>query len=116
MKPADILRMIENVSPDDAGKMDEIDARVAEYLHGLDKVVIGTPPPYTRSRNALKGIRTNWWYPRVDITPNGNYYASMVDKSVKIRHTEFNTPFLPTEELAELHAIIQAIAYERGGE
>jgi hypothetical protein len=67
-----ILKMIETVDPADTEKLDEIDARVGEYLD------YNSPDP-----KAVIGSREN------------------------------ASPELQTEELAELHAIVQAIEYER---
>lgn len=73
---------------------------------------------YTRSRDALKSIRPEGWY--IWIQQNGNGYRShlrdfpFVGNRDKLRSKCFENQFTaPTEELAELHAILQAIAYDR---
>lgn len=127
MGAADILKMIETVSPDDTAKLDEIDARVDCYKWGYDFHDVNSvegcfvsyfhkgPLPedkygnlsqkYTRSRDALKAIRPEgWWF--------GICGAYWCDFGKKLDERK-PTPELPTEELAELHAIIQAIEYER---
>lgn len=72
-------------------------------------------PHYTRSRDALKSIRPEGW--NLDITSanqNYPYSKAKIYISAGFRDKEaFYSPELPTEELAELHAIIQAIQYER---
>lgn len=131
-----ILKMIETVDPADTAKLDEIDARLwclinghiwtefsangqFFYTHkdGYKTVTVNyrdAVPEYTRSRDALKAIRPerwNSWYME-NTMGDCRCYASIEDgRSIAIPDTSYNT--LPTEELAELHAIIQAIAYER---
>jgi len=67
---------------------------------------------YTRSRDALKDIRPEGWTPT-------KLMGNVINKlwSFGLYHWPSNTSTvqtsLPTEELAELHAIIQAIDYER---
>jgi len=121
-----ILKMIEEVDPSDTAKMDEIDQKVSEYIEGRelkfndDKVAYwGTVdwidgecwvslPRYTRSRDSLKRVRPNgyrWGF--MDYGENSIKYS--YERGVYV----IFSPKLPTEELAELHAIIQAIAYER---
>jgi hypothetical protein len=134
MTPAQtILKLIESVDPSDTAKLDEIDARVWCLTHGQEYVgrnVSGeecfrngyngmTPTSarkarkYTRSRDALKAIRPEgfvWQHlthyegfsTRAELNP-------VTDKSIVLSSPRF----LPTEELAELHAIIQAIEHER---
>jgi hypothetical protein len=130
MTPAsDVLRLIETVDPVDTAKLDEIDARVwcwlsdcdfggGDFDNGITFKAIpqrGAPaffkslPPwekYTRSRDALKAIRPEGFFPNISRSPKGNYCCSS-------SFYDFEAPFLPTEEIAELHAIIQAIEYER---
>jgi len=74
-------------------------------------------PKYTRSRDALKQIRPEGWCftinphhciahgPRIIYSePEVNFFE----------HESLSSPdFLPTEELAELHAILQSIEWER---
>lgn len=123
----EILKLIETVSPDDAAKLDEIDARVSHYIH--DKVFIrwmggGSfnkySDKYTRSRDALKEIRPNGFYFQLQEFNNGVYGAALTDKIIdktQVFKPEYclRSTYLPTEELAELHAIISAIEYERNG-
>ena len=143
-----ILKMIENADPEDTAKLDEIDARVHEYLgyywHGggssaEDKIYAGhwadypdgkrgkglcecesdeyfapEPPEYTRSRDALKAIRPKdcWLETGTDIKDDDTYsYRCRLWHWSESRQRR--EPALPTEELAELHAIIQAIEFER---
>lgn len=130
-----IMKMIEEVSPDDAAKLDEIDARVWCYLHGYkfaackhDRIFVLDEYQceieklngvcflkYTRSRDALKAIRPlNFEFP-LDVLTNGagfvfGYGCPAFNNGTFL--AGYKKP-LPTEELAELHAIIQAIAHER---
>ncbi len=66
-------------------------------------------PEYTRSRDALKAIRPEGWSVFTHTTSTGSM-ATMERLSPQKLVTMRN---LPAEELAELHAIIQAIEYER---
>lgn len=122
-----ILKMIETVSPDDKAKLDEIDARVGFYLgehknledyyRGKDQdakiehaVFWGHITKYTRSRDALKAIRPEGWTFAID--------ASAPESGIEVMFWKgkFQAEIVSdckTEELAELHAIIQAIEYER---
>lgn len=83
-------------------------------------------PQYTRSRDALKQIRpanykpynilndfigckknkNHWYFELQKINDDGTMFGG-------INNISFEGEDLPTEELAELHAIIQAIEYER---
>lgn len=137
MTAADILKLIETVDPSDTAKLDEIDARVWCYLNGHwfvgkmrkaaeDKTSFtyikkGTDAThwntvsktenlycakhYTRSRDALKAIRPEGWTFEIIKHSNEMFSARYGDI--------INSNTQPTEELAELHAIIQAIEYER---
>lgn len=130
-----ILRMIEAMKPDDTAALDEIDARVWCYLNGylylrkqLDYHVYSfgddlecflyqsRDREYTRSRDALKAVRPEGW--RLEIqhvrslskAGTTKWYSSLISPCGDY---EVNCGPMLTEELAELHAIIQAIAYER---
>lgn len=126
--------MIEEVDPADTAKLDEIDARVkrwigwdcggGEWSQGFfnEKYKSGWRPEYkyTRSRDALKVIRPDGWL----FVIQSSGFVQAIGKDIiyhepEVNLKEYNTlqspsNNLPTEELAELHAIIQAIAYERG--
>lgn len=136
----EILRMIEAVDPADSAKLDEIDARVFCFLptpNGLPPMKFvrmfgdgycfsaipaggreapyALPNPrYTRSRDALKAIRPEGWIMGIcfKIQANG-YCAGLYRLSAENDIAEEHSEPLPTEELAELHAILQAIEYER---
>lgn len=134
-----ILEMIKVVSPDDTVAMDEIDARMEAYLADKEYSSHGhkeAPPDlyvrfksgdggwirrYTRSRDALKAIRPEGWtFVLRCYVPKGHTHAEIYDCSM-LRGIEAERGAapevkgfgLPTEELAEIHAIIQAIEYER---
>lgn len=105
---AEILKMIETVDPADTAKLDEIDARVLEYINANGIIHRWSSRlKYTRSRDALKAIRPEGW------TYSCGFVGHARLCSVK-RGAAFHAEKLPSEELAELHAIIQAIEYERG--
>lgn len=135
-----ILEMIEGVDPEDTKTLDEIDIRVeaykknmkiiayphrvdwgdkggVQYYHNMatvdhkDMAKLVCYNKYTRSRDALKKIR-----------PDGYIHGGHDDDDPQKFKFEFVTKFpckafvsrnLPTEELAELHCIIQAIQWER---
>lgn len=114
-----ILELIEAVDPQDSEALDEIDKLADTYVHGPQP----EPPyirlafySYCRSRDALKAIRPEGW--RFQVNYRGGTRLNEIEFYVHARylnHTDRTVGghTLPTEELAELHAIIQAIAYER---
>jgi hypothetical protein len=160
MTAKQILTLIESVDPSDTAKLDEIEARVCEYLggfsyfqskHGCYSVTVKGDeyskywphsgaydgycqhtgkkkkfpeafpysqfkydghlecPEYTRSRDALKAIRPEGW----DFTISTQYKICWGQKG---QDKTLNYVWSKTEELAELHAIIQAIEYDRGAQ
>jgi len=67
---------------------------------------------YTRSRDALKAIRPEGWFLTMEGWPQDK--PPLWRYKISLRYmTNFISPPLQTEELAELHAIIQAIGYDR---
>lgn len=140
MTAKDILSLIESVDPSDTEKMDEIELRAYSYIKnegflgvgkneaGQDKYIfareyINGPgkyqlfkseiPKYTRSRDALKCIRPEGW-----AAFSMDFYGAFSD--IRFWKCELGKPGkavastgLPTEELAELHAIIQSLEHER---
>ncbi len=130
---AELLKLIETVDPSDSAKLDEIDARVWCWMNSntydycfrnnANELVAKTPeenvvtniPLYTRSRDALKAIRPEGWYffcnPKWCIAETKKYDDYTGNKLIFE-----SSPYCKTEELAELHAIIQAIDYERNNE
>lgn len=133
MSVKDILHLIEIVSPDDEAKLNEIDARTHSYLQQEEFVemtqstgcvrhykvrptvdgdggfrMCGYSHLYTRSRDALKSIRpdrfelTEWEY-------GHEYKFNLIAKI----YPEVFYGGGASEELAELHCILQAIEYER---
>lgn len=116
-----ILKMIEEVDPNDRAKLDEIDFDVCMWLiperkrRQIERGFTGLYhiPKYTRSRDALKSIRPiGWGYDHDVIFDKWAIVGYMTEGFAK----DFpcvESPILPTEELAELHAIIQSIAYDR---
>jgi hypothetical protein len=133
-----ILEMIENADPSDRKTLDEIDARVHCYLqnctygHGGITIPAGwtrgdiwveqpntqfggqnisAGPNYCSSRDALKQIRPEGWgvMVRQSAPDKVDCFIHRFDLSVGNR----NAQNMPTEELAELHAIIQALDHAR---
>ncbi|QKZ15906.1 hypothetical protein [Spirosoma sp. KUDC1026] len=125
-----ILKLIETVDPADTAKLDEIDARAtAFYLRqtydtysntvGFDNERCVYTKEHgwikrlelTRSRDALKAIRPEGYFL---ICNDQNDPEQFRCEFLASHKTLTIYAYAPTEELAELHAIIQAIEYERG--
>lgn len=74
---------------------------------------------YTRSRDALKAIRPDGWlmneiFEYKEVASLGTRHSWHVGLIKKFPEEAVESPgLMPTEELAELHAIIQAIEWER---
>lgn len=139
MTAGHILRLIVAVDPSDTAAMDEIDARVDAYLAGYKFVrVVGNhgdgdviwqsdeeisgvfrryfTPLFSRSRDALKAIRPEGWFYSSHNESSGGCGATLFKVSKEAGYIVCRSPMvrqLATEELAELHAIIQAIHHER---
>jgi hypothetical protein len=109
MEMKELLKLIENVDHTDSDALDEIDYRVFKFIHG--RAVPNRAARYTRSRDALKAIRPDGWFFQAGILGRG--YECFAYRLKELDQDFFETTYLPTEELAELHAIIQAIEYER---
>ena len=130
MNATQILKMIEDVDYHNKHDLDVLEANVWFYIfaeqyapsiadfwdkQNPDKNIEWVmerrmSPQYTRSRDALKGIRPKDYM--LDLVHHGDEYVAKLyaRKNIKFDKT---SPKLPAEELAELHAIIQAIEYER---
>jgi len=123
-----ILAMIEAVDPADTKTLDEIDALVSVYIDKpqaeYDRAFGYDPKQYTRSRDALKAIRPKGWkVTMLHSVPIDGFQFKMQDRmdtpNGDAKHIEspWHRRFDPcdgyTEELAELHAIIQAVDFER---
>jgi hypothetical protein len=123
-----ILKLIEEVSPDDTAKLDEIDVLVFRYCGDGCYPAIPLPnspfPRYTRDRNLLKAIRPEGfktWALFDGYKEGAKFRAEMFTPEMHEEAKKYvcdkphiiQTGWLPTEELAELHAIISAIEYER---
>ena|SRR5581483_1726121 len=135
-----ILKMIETVDQSDTTTLDEIDARVWCWLRGYTMRKPPQPPTsgdpglfsyqsdlckinfgrveftiihYTRSRDALKKIRPqgSYWFKACQ-HPDGYGFceAGLIGGDPKMLIFRNHAA---TEELAELHAIIQAIDHDR---
>ena len=122
-----ILKLIEDVDPEDRDALDEIDARVdcfrmkcrfisftsemefpCEYSF-QGHVARMQSSRYTRSRDDLKAIRPEGWAICVTTYKHKAIANCLINMEGKLLQANR----LPTEELAELHAIIQAIQWER---
>lgn len=136
---SEILKMIEGADPSDDNSLNEIDARAwvfltlnddfqvsihkggrsITYRHNSWKVEdrsvlkhLFDDHQYTRSRDLLKSIRPEGWHwLNTCKYPDGSYHTNMFHNTID--GVVATSGPLPTEELAELHAIIQAIDYER---
>lgn len=129
-----ILEMIENVSPDDTDTLNEIDARVLKYTNKWvshydpktetlvwdekanaenDVWNLFRVEQYTRSRDALKSIRPEGW--KWFMSHNVGIFT-FVYHTGDHNKPEAHGDDLKTEELAELHAIIRAIEWERNND
>lgn len=102
-----IIAQIESTHPDDTAGLDNIDQQVAQFL-GVASA------SYTRSRDALKTIRPPKFWLKIENWPHGRtqVFGCFVLESGKV--IAFQSGCGTTEELAELHAIIQGIAYTQG--
>lgn len=79
---------------------------------------------YSRDRNELKELRPDVWLINMEprffcfqLNDKAGFYAIAVKPLGECIQEDFlnlESPLLKTEELAELHAVIQCIAYERG--
>ena len=133
MTAQQILRMIETVDPADTATLDEIDqdfhfwltgeyvcpavleTHVMIQVNGVDvENIVAACPQYTRSLDAQKAIPTKGWV----ISFRGSYddgkeaFQYMAEKLPLFDHGVFSE-WLPTEELACLHAKIQTIDHDR---
>lgn len=73
-----------------------------------------TAPQYTRSRDALKSIRPDGWcFSVIATNPTFRHCISTQIKKDGSFEDCCQSPRLLTEELAELHAIIKVIEWER---
>lgn len=111
-----ILKLIETVDPADTEKLDEIDDDVFWFLTNITGQT-ANPMQYTRSRDALKAIRPKGGLPIIIGDVTGSWKTEFIipdhDDYIDNCYQQFASPLLPTEELAELHAILQAVEYER---
>lgn len=136
-----LLKMIETVNPEDSAAIEEIEARyicfkMRDVYEGIthDTSTDETPMAkgkngssyyfdnYTASRDVLKRERPEGWWFTGQYFYNGNpdpdftiewrgCFAGRLKEDNSF--SEIHSKFLPTEELAEFHAIIQVITYER---
>ena len=129
MTAQDILKMIQAVDPNQPEKLDQIDCEVEAFIRDTgthyadgywwvysdrgDNPESYTPKQYTRSRDALKAIRPKRWMFCIEELAEGAW-TSTLEYDIASGWVSFYSQPLPTEELAELRAIIQAIAHERG--
>lgn len=125
-----ILKMIEEVAQDDTVKLNEIDARldcvlfnrpfwgmIGEQTYSTKDngdTCLWVPPRYTRSRDALKDIRPIGYIVKIEEVYQA--FSVVLSKPDSFPYISHYSEYCKTEELSELHAIIQAISYERGYE
>lgn len=83
------------------------------WIETSELFICGEFYKYTRSRDALKAIRPNGWLPYLTSDYDGTFVFSFVDGNNTRRHFVLHSKKLTKEELAELHAIVQVIAYQR---
>ena len=91
------------------------------YKCGIDDYCLGNPivPKYTRSLDAIKSITPDGWQIKIeqDSGLNTLWDCTLLKFGARceVEHCIFTgwSCELPTEELARLHATIQAIEYER---
>ena len=117
-----ILKMIEAVDPTYTAKLDEIDSLnwfwlehgalpVTGWFRDFKKEPWGGKR-HTRSRDALKAVRPKGWLVKINQFNEQNTCEIWKGgHAFDAAYNYFGSG--ATEELAELHAIIQAIAYER---
>lgn len=133
-----ILKMIEAVGKDDTDTLDEIDARYWCWRNGHSYTGhtywtrddgskgVGITPYHepervSRSRDALKKERPEGWVYELLIGPTGKSWMDIhrpydSDTYPLTFGKGFKSPVLPTEELAEFHAIVQAKVWEENNE
>ncbi len=110
-----ILKELSEVNLNDVWTLCEIDQMVHIYLPQNPARVI--PANYTRSRDSLAAIRPKpadggWYLWEIRVAANGSALCKIT------RHKDFgsfNTPWLASEKLAELYAIIVAWEFELTG-
>ncbi len=102
-----IIAQIESTHPSNTAELDKIDQEVAQFL-GVASA------PYTRSRDALKTIRPPKFWVKIENWPHGStqVFGCFVLENGEV--VAFQSGCGTTEELAELHTIIQGIAYTKG--
>lgn len=75
----------------------------------IDDIIV---PQYTRSRDALKAIRPEGFNFDIECATTPPVYSYGWQATAWLKDMRMHeSPILPTEELAELHAIIQAIEW-----
>ncbi|WP_435640344.1 hypothetical protein [Micavibrio aeruginosavorus] len=128
-----LLKLVESANSSDTAILDEIDGRFWLYIHhpqleyltfDNSRTVFAKDESgkfhsffeahlaiYTRSRDELKRARPDGW-----IVTDVSYFSSTGEHTCLMRKKGVAFAYCehaPTEELAELHAIVQAIALER---
>lgn len=129
-----ILTMIETVDTNDTAVLKDIDRRVECYvLHDYleyneedggvcvkdyDYKNLPKCPDlktkFTTSRDDLKAIRPDGWQFDNLCVSFLTKYECLSSKFGTYSSRRISSPSLPNEELAELHAIIQSIEFDRG--
>lgn len=111
-----ILHKIEDLSIHDLlddSKLAKIDALVHGYVLGkYAKTIVGLAEPliYTKSRDLIKSLRPEgYWFQIIPVSKSAWLVSCANEKEGPI----MCSGNMPSEELAELHAVIQAINYVR---
>ena len=133
----EILTLIENVDPSDSDALNEIDARVWCFKNNKNYnyyepyrndetgrtqwIVITTREKHTKQEKAMNAeFYTRSRDARRSITPNDFIYVpTVLDNGLIVgsnQHGDFETPPFEDEDRPELHAIVQAIEWERENE
>lgn len=130
----ELLKLIEETSAHAAQEIsDDLDSRVWCWLHNRQReyflrnnarllcvksLGIDIPdicPELSRSRDALKTLRPEGVFGIYQILAKHSWFvATLAIKQPDETFQYFESPRLLSEELAELHVIIQAIGFQRG--
>jgi len=115
----ELLKMIEDVDHTSKTEMFALNEEVYEWLLKNNPETVYAQ--FVSSRDALKAIRPEGYSLIMSVTFCTDFMKrANLSRSLKIKASlqhhikdSFYSKELPTEELAELHAIIQALDYER---
>jgi len=108
-----ILEMIKAVDQEHTDKLNEID-RLVDFVIDEEQAELNDDlgyghPQVTRSLDAIKNIQPDGWV----LVTTACGVGACTTIGLADGDGSMPTPILPTEELARLHAVLQAIDYER---